>query len=301
LSDYADGTHGDEADNAARLATVTVIIPCRDATHLHEAMDSLARQQGTEFDVIVVDGSSEGDISSRLEAWRDRLELRVVTGARGAPAGAQRNRGVGASRGRFLIFVDADDVVAEGYVRAMAETLRSHEFVCCSTDVQKLNPWNPEGTVPQRHGLNRSEMRFLPFAGAGTLGIRRSLFEWVGGFDPSLDCYEEADLCWRLQLAGHDPPTFVAGAVLHIRLEADRAKRWRKAVLFGRTQALLYRRYRSRGMPRESISAAAAAWIGLLQRWVRRLTGQAERGLAWETSLRFGRLQGSFRHRVAFL
>ena len=183
----------------------------------------------------------------------------------------------------------------------MAETLQSQEFVCSSTDVQRLNPWNPGGTIPQRHGLNTSEMRFLPFAGAGTLGIRRSLFERIGGFDPSLDCYEEADLCWRLQLSGHEPPAFVVGAVLYYRLEPDRAKRWRKAVAFGRTQALLYRRYRNRGMPREPMSEVVVAWLRLMQRWGRRLTGQPERGLAWETSLRLGRLQGSFRYRVAYL
>ena len=62
-------------------------------------------------------------------------------------------------------------------------------------------------------------MAFLPFAGAGTLGIRRSLFQDIGGFDPMLRCYEAADLCWRIQLAGNGPPVFVSEARLHHRLE----------------------------------------------------------------------------------
>jgi GT2 family glycosyltransferase len=299
VSDQANRTRGPVA-NSVVVTTVSVIIPCLDDTYINETLDSLAHQQGAEFEVIVVVDPRGDDISSRLEAWSDRLQLRIMTGDRGAHAGGHRNRGAALSRGRFLLFVDADDVVAEGYVCAMAEALQSHEFVCSSQDVQKLNPWHG-GTVTDREGFSKSNMSFLPFTGAGTLGIRRSLFEQIGGFDPYLNCYQDADFCWRLQLAGHKTPTLVAGAVLHYRLAPDRIKRLRKAVAYGRTQALLYRRYRNQGMPREPMLAVGVAWLRLISRWVRRLTGKPERGLAWDTSLRIGRLQGSFRYRVAYL
>ena len=299
MSDQTNGTRGRMANNAV-VTSVSVIMPCLDDTHINETMDSLARQQGTEFEVIVVvDPRGDDEISSRLQAWSDRLQLRIVTGDPGASAGGQRNRGAALSRGRELLFIDADDVVAEGYISAMAAALESQEFVCSRQDVQKLNPWNPRGAIFGRE-LNRS-MGFLPFSGAGTLGIRRSLFERVGGFDPLLKCYEEADLCWRLQLSGHNPPIFVASAVLHYRLQPDRTKRWRKAVVYGRTEALLYRRYRNMGMPREKMIAVVVAWFRLMSRWVSRLTGRPEPGLAYETSLRIGRLQGSLRYRVAYL
>jgi GT2 family glycosyltransferase len=298
LFDQTNG-RGGVANNAA-VTVVSVIIPCLDDTYINETMDSLARQRETEFEVIVVvDPRGGDDISSRLAAWSDRVKLRIIAGDPAVQAGGHRNRGAALSRGRHLLFVDADDVVAEGYISAMAEALESQEFVCSRQDVQTLNPWNPRGTIFGRE-LNRS-MGFLPFSGAGTLGIRRSLFERVGGFDPFLKCYQDADLCWRIQLAGHNPPTFVADAVLYYRLQSDRTRRWRKAVVYGRTEALLYKRYRKKGMPRERMIAGVVTWIRLISRWVRRLTGEAEPGLAWETSLRFGRLQGSLRYRVGYL
>jgi len=129
-----------------------------------------------------------------------------------------------------------------------------------SVEMVSLNPWNPTGTHPQQTGLITGEMAFLPFAGAGTLGIRRPLFEAIGEFDPTLACYEEADLCWRLQSAGHGPPWFVEDATLHYRLERSPGRRWRKAIQFGQTQALLYSRYRRAGMPRGTAREAVAAW-----------------------------------------
>jgi glycosyltransferase involved in cell wall biosynthesis len=123
---------------------------------------------------------------------------------RRATAGANRNLGVAESRGRLLLFVDADDTANDRYVDAMATALESHELVCSAVDLELLNPWDPSGTHPQQTGLIQS-MDFLPFAGAGTLGVRRSLFEERGEFDLLLRCYEDADLCWRIQLSGHEP------------------------------------------------------------------------------------------------
>lgn len=279
---------------------VSVVIPCKDDSHLGATLESLVAQRSAPpFEVVVVDSSGH-ELARGLESWHERLRLSVVKAGAKATAGANRNTGVAVSRGTTLLFVDADDTVQDGYIRAMARALQAHDLACSRIDLKPLNPTVPAPSHPQNTGLITAEMKFLPFAGAGTLGIRRSLFEAIGGLDPSLPCYEEADLCWRLQLAGNEPPVFVADAVLNHRLEPVLMKRWRKAVTFGRAEALLYRRYRNAGMPRESIATAVTTWFRLLRRLLRLLTGSHERGLAWEMGLRTGRLRGSFRYRVPY-
>ncbi len=282
---------------------VSVIIPCGpDDSHLAATLESLAVQESPPpFEVVIVDASGK-DLESRLHSWRDRLELRVVRAKEGAPAPANRNAGVAASRGPFLLFVDADDTVNGTYVRAMARALASHELVCSSVDMELLNPWNPGGTHPQRAGLITAEMSFLPFAGAGTLGIRRSLFEEIGGWDPSLRFYPEADLCWRIQRAGHEPPALVPDATLHYRLDPTRRGGWRRTVGLGRTQPLLYRRYRRAGMPREPFLDVVRAWSSLVWGLLRRAIGRpTPKGLGFQAAIRIGRLQGSLRYRVPYL
>jgi GT2 family glycosyltransferase len=126
------------------------------------------------------------------------------------------------------------------------------------------------------------------------------LFEEIGRFDASLRCYEEADLCWRLQLAGGDPPQFVSAAVLHHRLERRGTERVSKAAMYGRTQVLLYSRYRHAGMPRQAFGEAVAAWRRLMPDLIRRMFRRTGHGVGWEAAIRFGRLQGSLRHWIAY-
>ena len=45
---------------------------------------------------------------------------------------------------------------------------------------------------------------FLPFAPSGNCGVRRHVFEALGGFDTSYRVCEDDDFFWRLQLAGHE-------------------------------------------------------------------------------------------------
>ena len=278
----------------------TVVIPCRDDTHLPATLESLAAQKhAPSFEVIVVDDSGH-DPAHGVERNRNRLELRVVAARHGATSGENRNVGVAAARGDLVLFVDADDTVNDEYVRAMVEALQAHPFVCSRVDVVSLNPWNPGGTHPQQTGLITADMDFLPFAGAGTLGIRRSLFEDIGGFDPCLPQYHEADFCWRLQLAGHEAPWLVPGAELHYRLGDRPSERLRTAAARGMGEAALYRRYRDAGMPRQNLGQAAAAWRPLVWDLVRGLTGRRAGSLGWRVATRAGRLVGSLRYRVPY-
>ncbi len=288
------------AGNPPNDPHVTIVIPCRDDRHLPDTLASLAAQKhAPPFEVIVVDDSGH-NAAHGVERYRDGLQLRVVAARRGATSGENRNAGVAVARGDLVLFVDADDTTNDEYVRAMVDALRAHPFVCSRVDVVSLNPWNPGGTHPQETGLITADMEFLPFAGAGTLGIRRSLFEEVGGFDPSLPYYQEADLCWRLQLAGHEAPSLVPGAELHYRLGDRPSKRLRRAAARGVGEAALYRRYRQAGMPHQTFGQAATAWGALAWHLLRGITGSRAGGLGWAAATRAGRLAGSLRYRVAY-
>ena len=219
-------------------------------------LESLSRQSYRgEWEVVVSDNGSSDDTRGIAQSYSARLPRVVVVDASEHPGPAYaRNVGVRRSLGEKILFLDADDEVDEGYVEAMAAGLENADFVCARIGFERLNPpwvreiwpapWQQEGPL--------DDFRFLPFAGSGTLGIRRSLFDEVGGFrdggPPSQ--FEECDLSWRIQLAGHDGPVLVPKAILHYRLPSSLKAMYRRGHNYTRGQLALYELYGDQGMPR---------------------------------------------------
>ena len=88
---------------------LSVIIPVwNGARYLAEAIESVLAQDAPPFEVIVVDDGSEDESAAVAERYGGR-----VTCLRRPHAGlaASRNTGVDSARGKFLMHLDADDVL----------------------------------------------------------------------------------------------------------------------------------------------------------------------------------------------
>lgn len=84
---------------------VSVIVPTRDRPALlAEALASLRAQTFADFECVVVDDASAGEVSLPPDA-RFRLVRRAERGG----AAAARNTGIERSRGRYVTFLDDDD------------------------------------------------------------------------------------------------------------------------------------------------------------------------------------------------
>ena len=231
---------------------VSVVIPCRnEARHLGTMLDSLGRQSwGRQWEVIVSDNGSTDASRTVVAEYSERLPLVVIDASARVGAWYARNRGVEESSGAKILFLDADDAVNESYVAAMAAALDDHPLVCAQLELEQLNPtWTqrPRDSPTRPSGPLDPQFGFLPYTGGGAMGVRRSVFEEVGGFR-LWPTFEEADLCWRIQLAGYPAPVFVADAFVHYRLPADLRSEYRRSRDYVRGQLALYRLYGDRGM-----------------------------------------------------
>jgi glycosyltransferase involved in cell wall biosynthesis len=285
---------------------LSVVIPCFNAAAtLGGQLAALAAQRWPgEWEVIVADnGSTDGSVAVAA-SFRDRLPRLTVAAASGhLGPGHSRNVGARVARGEALLFCDADDEVAPGWLAAMAQALGEHDFVACRYEVAKLNPpWVAAARPhPQETGLNPyTYPPFLPHAGGGGLGVRRRLHEVVGGFDEDLPALEDTDYCWRLQLAG-TPLHYVPDAVVHIRYRPDLAGNFRQLLSFGEHNVLIYRRYRSRGMPRLGPGPGLLRWGKLLLTAPRLATRPGRAAWLSQLGWRLGRLRGCLRYRALAL
>jgi glycosyltransferase involved in cell wall biosynthesis len=233
---------------------VSVVIPCRnEAGHIGAMLDSLARQTWDGcWEVVIADNGSTDKTTEIVRRYATRLPgLRVVDASARRGAGYARNVGVESSEGTRILFLDGDDEVNEGYVRSMADALETNALVAARLDLYKLNPpWLLESwpAMDQQGGPLVDEFGLLPVVGGCAMGVQRAVFDDVGGFRTSLRAYEDADLSWRIQLAGHPPPLSVSGAVVHYRLPSSVLGHCRRRLHYARGRLALYCLYREQGM-----------------------------------------------------
>jgi glycosyltransferase involved in cell wall biosynthesis len=286
------------------MRSLSVVIPCLNAAEtLAVQLEALAGQSWDgDWEVIVADNGSSDGSQAIVEEYGGRIEsLRLVDASDRRGQARARNVGAAAARGEVLLFCDADDQVAPGWLAAMAKALDEHSFVACRYDNEALNPeWVQKTHLnPQKDGLTRYDYPpFLPHAGGGGLGVRRAVHEEVGGFDESLPALEDTDYCWRIQLAGH-PLAFVPDAVVNIRHRHELGSIYRQGVSYGLHNVLIYSRYRRRGMPRLGILPGLLRWGKLLLKApVMLLSREGRSRLAWQLGWRIGRLAGCWRFRA---
>ncbi len=286
--------------------SLSVVIPCRNgAVTLGQQLEAVAGQAWPgPWEVIVADNGSTDGSREVAEGFRARLPALRVVDARGHQGpGGSRNAVALAAGGDALVFCDADDEVAPGWLEAMGRALTENRLVAARYDALKLNPaWVVAARGQHQHeGLNPyTYPPFLPHAGGGGLGVHRALHLEVGGFDESLPALEDTDYCWRMQLAGVEL-RFVPDALVHIRFRPDLKGLFEQTARFGRYNVLLYERYRSRGMPRLSLAVGLAKWAKLVL--TAPLALVPSRRAAWwgQLAWRWGRLMGCLRYQSAGL
>jgi glycosyltransferase involved in cell wall biosynthesis len=280
------------------IPELSVVMPMFNAEQfLHPALASLAAQQlYIHWEVVIGDNGSTDRSREIAESYRDRFpSLTIVDASDRRGRSHAINVAVQASRGRSLVFFDADDVLAPGYLLAMSRALRAEELVCARREIEGLNARRTWAIRPssQIHGPMNS-FGFLPFGGGGTLGVTRRLFDELAGFDTSL-MLEDVDFCWRAQLDGGVRLAFVPAAVLHHRYRDDDRAVFRQTRLWGREQAKLRRMYEARGMPRRH-PLAPVRELWLLLRRVSTLRDPARRYMWFRRAgINIGRIEGRVR------
>ena len=284
---------------------LTVVIPARNEERtLPSQLEALLAQRwsGT-WEVVVADnGSTDGtaDAVRRYHAVDRRVRL-VDAGARPG-LNACRNAGVAAGRGRSFALCDADDLVGDGWVAAMGEALRHHEYVAGPVELDTLNPkWLAE---TRGRGYERSVPMFygvFPYAQGNNLGLQRATWERLGRFDEDFpngaDDVEFGLRAWHAGVELH----FVESAVVHYRYRHGLRELWRQGTTYGRNRPLIRRRLKQLGAPVPSPIAGWKSWLWLVAHLPGLRSPEGRAAWLWVAANRLGHVQGSLRHRCLLI
>ena len=286
---------------------MSVVVPAKDAARtLPEQLGALATQEGAPpFEVVVADNGSRDETVAVARSWSDRLELRVVDASAVPGAAAARNSGALAARAERLLFCDADDRVGPTWVGVMAAHLGPGTLV--AGPVRRVadpavlgRPPGPDAPL-ENSTVDVPYMGFLPCVLSGSVGVRRSDFLAVGGFDTSYGrgC-EDMDFSWRAQLAGLRP-VVAHGCVLSYRQRTGAASSFGAERGYNVNAVLLWLRFRDHpGVRGMSLGWSLRSLARTLGGTRPRTLADPVRRLAWarRVGADLGSVEGHVRYRV---
>jgi glycosyltransferase involved in cell wall biosynthesis len=281
---------------------VSVIVPVLDGeAHIAEQLAALAAQTyAGAWELVVSDNGCRDRTLDIVRAWEPRLPAVTIADAR-AQRGLNhaRNAGAMAARGDLLAFCDADDVVSEGWLQALADAARDADLVGGRLEAERLNDetvlaWRPRFVMTD---LVRDH-DFMAYAPGGNMAVWAHVAKGIGWDEEFRFGSSDHGFAWRAQMAGHTL-AYAPDALIHQRFRCTIRETARQWYRYGRSSPKLYRAFREHGMPPPDNRDAWRRYK-LLARSFPDLWGtRGERG-AWirAAALRAGRIVGSIQARV---
>jgi GT2 family glycosyltransferase len=201
---------------------------------IRRCLDAVLQTDYPDLEIILADnGSTDGSLDWMEGHYRDP-RLRSVRLSENWGYAGGNNRAAGAAQGEVLVFLNVDTEVEAGWLDPVVDLFDADQQVGIvqsrlrqMRDPDRLESaghyldWlglsHARGAGTRDQGQYREVEEVFGAVGAA-MAVRRSLFEYLGGFDSSYFCYfEEIDLCWRAWLCGHKTLFAPDSVVYHYR------------------------------------------------------------------------------------
>ena len=233
---------GSMVHSEAASPAMSVIVPAHNAAgQLGRTLRALraSKVNTLPWELIVVDDASTDATAPVAARFAD-----VIVQLRGSPHGPAyaRNRGVEASRGEILVFVDADVIVHPDALQRIVDTLRTAPDVAAVFGSYDAQPEDPGVASKYRnllhHHVHHRNAGDAETFWAGLGAMRRQAFFEAGTYDEwhySRPQIEDIELGRRLRRAGYR-------ILLVPEIQGTHLKRWT-------LRSMLLTDFKSRGVP----------------------------------------------------
>ncbi len=191
---------------------------------MDELLESLSNQTLKDFEVIIVEDGSTKTCKDVCDKYADILVLHYYAKENSGP-GQSRNYGAERASGDYLLILDSDVVLHEGYIQAVEDSLKETPAEAFGgpdaahpsfTPVQKAISYSMTSfftTGGIRGGKTKLD-KFYPRS--FNMGIRRDVYLQMGGFS-KMRFGEDIDFSYRIVEAGYQPRLFPEAWVWHKR------------------------------------------------------------------------------------
>ena len=166
------------------MPEISVILPFFNRIqYLQDSIESIFRQDFKDFEIIAVDdGSTDG--SAQLVKKLNQIPIRLISQTNQG-ASCARNAGVRAASGRFVTFLDSDDIWVPNKLSAQLVDIRntSNDALCFGHIQEFISP-------EFLNNKNKFQTRLLPGLSLTTLLMLRENFLRIGELNPAFQLAE---------------------------------------------------------------------------------------------------------------
>ena len=214
-----------------------------------ELLQSLVGQTLKDFEVVIVEDGSEKPCKDVCDKYAGKIDVKYFMKKNSGP-GQSRNYGAERANGEYLIVLDSDVVLPEGYLKAVDDELRREPADAfggpdCAhdsfTETQKAISYSMTSffTTGGIRGGKKKLDKFYPRS--FNMGIRRDVYMRLGGFS-KMRFGEDIDFSIRIFKAGCKCRLFPEAWVWHKR-RTDMRKFFRQVYNSGIARVNLYKKY----------------------------------------------------------
>lgn len=182
----------------------SIIIPTFNRPNsLKKALSSISQQTFKNFEVIVINDGKK-DVSKILEGFNDTLNYKLATHLKNMERSFSRNEGIFLSTGKYILFLDDDDIYYPNHLETLVENL-SDKYPILYTDANRALYYSANGKhvlankyVPYSMDYSRNNLLIGNISPINCFCIEKKLLEEVGLFSEIINVLEDWELLLRL-------------------------------------------------------------------------------------------------------
>ena len=187
-----------------KVPTVSIVMPAyNEQQYIEKSLFSLLEsEQRTKinYEVILVDNLSTDKTIQLAQQFKKGMNLKIVHEAKQG-RGPARARGFKEAKGEIILSADSDTCFYKGWIETLVLAIKD-EVVAVTTSCNIVDRSPLTNLV-----FNFSQPKLMFFyrlifghywLSGYSFGIRKSVYEQVGGFDTLLQAHEDLDLSFRV-------------------------------------------------------------------------------------------------------
>lgn len=183
---------------------VSVIIPTYNSSQfLREAVQSVLQQTFADFEIIVIDDGSTDNTAEMMQQFEGKV---IYIYQKNQGVSAARNNGIKASKGKYVAFLDSDDVWLPTKLEKQIKAIHQNPTKkVCYTEYfsvsQEMRPKDLRRIRSENYVLQDLLLLGNVVGPPSAVIAERDIFDQIGDFDESLSLSADWDMWIRMACA----------------------------------------------------------------------------------------------------